>query len=252
MTSARAKAASARVSLVHWGALGSQPLGQAWEHQAGRTVEGQGGGYWGRRMPEHPPGALTGCWGLGQGGCSTPSPCPGPAGAVLSPGQHRTSPSSHRTWSQAQPREPSCAVRGCRESRPGTVPAQSTPTRSLHGVAMGPGRRSSSGLYMGLTLLICVRLGWARALLHSPRRSCWTSPTGSSRMAGDLPGTPPPPALHLPQPPRDPSGAECETRSTGSCSDQVLARHLQTEGGRAGRSTGNRRGLFLEKCKINL
>lgn len=81
-------------------------LEQGWGHQAGRTVAGQEGGYcepWARGMPKHPPGALTGCWGLGQEGCSTPSPRPGPAGAVLSPGQHRMCPSSHRT------REPSPA-----------------------------------------------------------------------------------------------------------------------------------------------
>lgn len=151
---------------------------------------------------------------------------------------------------QAQPREPSCSVGGCRESRPGTLPAQSTPTRSLDGVAMGPGRWSSSGLYMGLTLLICVRLSWARAVLHSSRRSCWTSPTGSSRVEGDLPGTPPPQALHLPQPLRDPSGAECEAGSTGSWLWPDTGQAPANKGRQSRPGRWEQKGVIFRKAQI--
>lgn len=48
-------------------------------------------GFLEKGMPDHPPDALTGCWGLGQEGCSSPGSCPGAAGAALSP-------SSHRPW----------------------------------------------------------------------------------------------------------------------------------------------------------
>lgn len=46
-----------------------------------------------------------------------------------------------------------------------------------------------------------------------------------------------------------PLGLSEKLGALGAGSGQVPGRHLQTKGGRAGRSAGNRRGLFLEKHK---
>lgn len=130
----------------------------------------------GRRAPGWQGSGWTGwgCWGLGKGGCpsipggpgrvsglgagrmlrmgtASPSPCPGVRrGCPISrPAQEDITRPAPGRGSPAQPREPSRGVGGCRESRPGMLPARSAPTCSLSRVAMGPGRWSSSRLSHG-------------------------------------------------------------------------------------------------------
>lgn len=168
-------------------------------------------------MPEHPWGALAGHWGLGWEGCCgreqhPPARVLVAAGAVLSPGQRRRmSPSQPQDkGAQPSPGNPlavSEAVRSPDRARCQCQAPQHAFPRPW-GLAGGVAPGCRTGLALVIGAADNLRLGWARALLLSLHSSCRTSPASGCGVAGAVPGLPLPRALHLPQPPWDPAGAE--------------------------------------------